>query len=71
MPTDLEQLQSIKAQTLALIAELTAAPKPSYTIDGQAVSWADYLAQLRQTVAWCDDQMARSDPFETRSRGFT
>lgn len=71
MPTDLEQLQTIKSQTLATIAELTAAPKPTYSIDGQQVMWADYLAQLRQTVAWCDEQIAANEPFETHSRGFS
>jgi hypothetical protein len=69
MPTDQEQLQTIKTQTLALIAEITVAPKPSYSIDGQAVSWADYLAQLTRTAQWCDDQLARIDPFESQSRG--
>ncbi|HVU87346.1 MAG TPA: hypothetical protein VHD36_08490 [Pirellulales bacterium] len=71
MPTDLDQLQAIKSQTLAIIAELTAAPKPTYTLDGQQVAWADYLAQLRQTVAWCDDQLTRDQPFESRTRGFS
>ncbi|HEY1598490.1 MAG TPA: hypothetical protein VGG64_02745 [Pirellulales bacterium] len=71
MSTDVDQLQAIKTQTLALIAELTAAPKPSYSIDGQQVLWADYMAQLRQTVTWCDEQIGRDEPFETQSRGFT
>ncbi|HEY4309853.1 MAG TPA: hypothetical protein VGN12_10415 [Pirellulales bacterium] len=71
MPTDLDQLQAIKSQALAIIADLTAAPKPTYTIDGQQVAWSDYLAQLRQTVAWCDDQIARDEPFETQMRGFS
>lgn len=71
MPSDLEQLQAIRAQTLAIIADLTASPKPSYVIDGQAVSWGDYLAQLQQTVAWCDERLAASEPFESQSRGCT
>ncbi len=71
MPTDLEQLQAIKSQTLAIIAELTAAPKPTYAIDGQQVAWAEYLAHLRQTVAWCDEQMAALDACEIKSRGFS
>lgn len=71
MPTDLDQLVIIKSQTLAIIAELTAAPKPTYTIDGQQVAWTDYLAQLRQTIAWCDDQLTRDQPFESHTRGFS
>ena len=38
MPSDLEQVRTIKSQTLAIIAELTANPKPTYYIDGQTVS---------------------------------
>jgi hypothetical protein len=52
----------IKSQTLTTIAELTANPKPSYSIDGQTVQWTDYLKQLRLTVEWCDQQMAQSEP---------
>jgi hypothetical protein len=70
MPTDIEQLATIKSQTLALIAEMTAQPKPSYRIDGQMISWTEYLAQLQETVRWCDQQMAAATgPCEVRSRG--
>lgn len=71
MPDDAQQLQLIKSQTLALIQSLTLDPKPSYQLDGQSVSWGDYLAQLRSTVEWCDRQLAQSEPFEIRSRGCT
>jgi hypothetical protein len=50
---------SIKTQTLTMIADMTVNPKPSYNIDGQSVQWTDYLKQLRATVEWCDQQMAR------------
>jgi hypothetical protein len=56
--------QTIKTQTLSMIAEMTANPKPSYNVDGQSVQWSDYLKQLRTTVEWCDQQMARSEPVE-------
>ena len=35
MPTDIEQITTIKSQTLARMAEITAGPKPTYQIDGQ------------------------------------
>jgi len=53
--------QTIKSQTLSLIAELTVNPKPSYNVDGQSVLWTDYLKQLRATVEWCDRQIAQSE----------
>ena len=33
MPTDAEQIALIKSQTLAQIADLTANPKPTYSLD--------------------------------------
>lgn len=71
MATDAEQLATIKTQTLAVIVTITADPKPSYAIDGQNVSWGDYLAKLQATVAWCDKQLAASAPFEVHSTGYT
>ena len=71
MPSDLEQIRTIKSQTLAVIAELTANPKPTYYVDGQTVSWNDYLARLQATVDWCERKLAGEEPFEIRSQGIT
>ena len=71
MPSDLEQLRTIQSQTLAIIAQVTADPKPSYALDGQKVSWAEYLDRLRDTVDWCEKKLAGHGPFEIRSRGTT
>jgi hypothetical protein len=71
MPSDTQQLKSIRAQTLARLAEITAEPKPSYQIDGQKVSWGEYLRQLQATVDWCNAKLAAEQPIEVRSRGFT
>jgi hypothetical protein len=68
MATDLEQLETIRSQALATIAEITANPKPSYTIDGQTVSWNSHLQQLRQTVDWCNRHVAAAQPIEIRSQ---
>jgi hypothetical protein len=69
--SDADQLRRIKSQTLALVAEITAQPKPTYLIDKQRVSWAEYLAQLQETVVWCDQQLAAAQPVEIRSQGYT
>lgn len=61
-------IETIRSQTLALIAEITEQPKPSYTIDGQSVSWSDYLVRLRETVDWCDRILAREEICEILSR---
>jgi hypothetical protein len=68
MSSDLEQLQTIRSQALASIAEITANQKPSYTVDGQSVSWNAYLRRLRQTVDWCDRKLAGEQLVEFRSQ---
>jgi len=71
MPSDAQQIATIKTQTLAVIADLTANPKPTYNIDGQTIAWGDYLEQLRKTVDWCNQKLAGEEPFEFRSQGYT
>ncbi len=64
-----EQLKKIRQQTLERIEELTAQPKPSYTIDGQSVSWTEYLRQLQETVRWCETMIVAQKPCEIVSQG--
>ncbi len=71
MPSDVEQIATIKTQTLARMAEITAQPKPTYNVDGQMIAWGDYLKQLQQTVDWCQGKLAGEEPFEFQSRGYT
>ncbi|MGN1273542.1 MAG: hypothetical protein ACI4UF_03035 [Thermoguttaceae bacterium] len=62
-----QQIETIRSQTLAMIAELTKNPKPSYTIEDQSVSWESYLARLQATIEWCNAQLAANDPVEIRT----
>lgn len=71
MSTDVEQIATIKSQTLARMAEITAQPKPTYQIDGQSVAWGDYLTRLQQTVDWCNEQLAGEAPIEVQSQGYS
>ena len=69
--SDADTIAAIKSQTLARIAEITAQPKPTYQINGQMIAWGGYLAQLQQTVDWCNEKLAGEAPFEVQSRGYT
>jgi hypothetical protein len=69
--TDIEQIQSIRSQTLARLDELQADPKPSYWLDGQRVYWQEYAESLQQTIDWCDRKLSECEPFEVRSQGGT
>lgn len=71
MPTDREQIETIRFQALAQLVELRASPKPNYKIDGQSVSWESYVRSLEATVDWCDEKLAGLDPFELQTRGVT
>lgn len=71
MPSDIEQLETIRANTLAQLAEIRESPKPSYSLDGQQVSWTEYVRSLQETIEWCDIKLAGYQPFEFRSQGMT
>lgn len=69
--SDATTIATIKSQALANIAEITANPKPSYTVDGQTVNWTEYLRQLQETVAWCNANATLEEPYEVQSRGYS
>ncbi|MDZ4820465.1 MAG: hypothetical protein SGJ20_15975 [Planctomycetota bacterium] len=71
MPTEREQIETIKSQTLAQLVLLRADPKPTYSIDGQTVSWTSYIASLEETVIWCNAQLRGLEPTEVLSQGYT
>lgn len=72
MATDAENLATIKSQIIARIAEITAEKKPSYTIDGQSVSWQQYADSLWKQLAECDKQIQAngSDCLGVQSFGY-
>jgi hypothetical protein len=69
--TDVEQILSIRSQTLAQLDAIRADPKPSYWIDGQRVQWQEYADALQRSVDWCDQKLVEYQPFEVRSQGIT
>jgi hypothetical protein len=69
--TEIEQIQSIRNQSLAQLDELRVSPKPTYWLDGQRVHWEQYAESLQRTVDWCDAKIAAYEPFEVRSQGVT
>lgn len=51
MPSAAESLDTAISNIAALIVEITANPKPNYSVDGQLVSWGDYLDTLTTKLA--------------------
>lgn len=74
MPNTDEQnlilLQESRDNIIVLIGSLTAQPKPNYDIDGQRISWGDYLAQLQKALAGIDAQISMLDPAQEESQGY-
>jgi len=68
---DAQQLESIRRLALAQLADLHVSPKPSYSIDGQSVSWQSYLESLQKTIDWCDAKLGGSEPWEVQSQAVT
>lgn len=62
-------LETIRTQLLERIKEVTAAPKPNYSIDGQQVSWQSYLDSLFKQLDQVNAQINAETPFEEVSRG--
>ena len=71
MADEAQQITAIRNQSLAQLEELRANPKPSYSLEGQRVSWREYIESLQRTVDWCDQKLAGYQPFEYRSQGTT
>lgn len=72
LPSSSDALQNIRNNILNRIAEITAAPKPDYSVDGQSVSWGSYLDTLLKQLEAIDMRIALSqEPFEFVSRGIT
>jgi hypothetical protein len=46
MATAAQSLDTAIANVSATIASITASPKPSYSVDGEQVSWGEYLDTL-------------------------
>lgn len=68
---DILQIQQIRLQAMHNMEEITVSPKPSYTLEGQSVSWTDYLVQLQKTIDWCDAKLSQLQPYEIHSYGST
>lgn len=63
--SDATTLATIKTQILARLQEITATPKPSYSIDGQSISWNEYFVNLTDALEKINKQLANAEgPFE-------
>lgn len=65
------QLESIRANLITTLLTESAAPKPSYTIGNQTVSWTEYYAWKWKAITDIDDYLQENEDgaWEIRSIG--
>lgn len=61
MATYVENLTTIRNNYAASLAAESAAPKPSYTIDGQSVNWDTYRASLLAAIMQLEERMTTAE----------
>jgi hypothetical protein len=71
MPTNLENLKTIRSQILTELVSITAERKPTYSVDGQTFSWNDYRSRLLSDLREIDVQIAGEEPAEFCSQAFS
>lgn len=64
MPTYEQNLTTIRDNIAAKLAEISANPKPNYSVDGQSVSHGDFFAMLMRQMAEANAAIASGTPFE-------
>lgn len=67
----IDDLTTARDNFAAKLAEVSAAPKPTYSIDGQSVSWTEYYKFLSEQVERLNVQINNGEPFEVVSTGIT
>ena len=70
MATRAENLQTALDGIAAKLADMSANPKPDYSVDGESYSWAGLFQMLVAQQKELEQALQRaSGPFEVRSRG--
>lgn len=67
-PVDIAaNLQTALESLVTTYLTACANPKPTYSIDGQSVSWGDYLRMLVEGMKETANLLGMFDPVESRS----
>jgi len=69
--TYVDDLKTTRDNIAARLAEITASPKPSYSIDGQTVQWAAYLRALTSQLEDVNKAISSAEPYEYQTRAIT
>ena len=68
MASDCDNLQQLKSNLIAILVDMSAHPKPTYSLDGKSVSWSEYYGMIFQNLENVNRQIVFCQgPFECRS----
>ena len=68
MASDCDNLAQVQSNLIAILEDMTAHPKPTYSLDGKSVSWGEYYAMIFQNLETVRRQIVFCQgPFEVRS----
>jgi len=72
LATALANLETARDNVTALLADLSAHPKPTYSLDGESYSWESYFSMLCGQLETLNKQIqVLGGPFEIKSSGLT
>lgn len=60
----IDDLKTARDNLATAYKNATSSPKPNYSVDGQSVSWADYLRMLAEQLTAVNEAIASGEPFE-------
>ena len=68
---ELANLRTARANFIAKLAEVSANPKPNYTVGNQSISWADYYRMLDEKIKDLEEliRLAEDGAWDVRSIG--
>jgi hypothetical protein len=69
VPTNLEQLATIKANYLAVLAADSLTPQVDYSIDGKSVTRSAWRKYMLDSIKELNELQAAEAPFELHSQG--
>lgn len=65
-----DNLIATRDQIAARLVEITAQPKPSYSVDGESYSWSEYFQALANQLKGLNELIQQADgPWEFRTKG--
>ena len=68
---ELDDLVAARANIAARLREITATPKPSYSIDGQTFSWTEYFEALARQYRSLGELAGAQDEYFEQTQLFT